>query len=227
VEGSTQADRWLAATWPVVRGGLPEPPARVLELGCGTLGGHVPRLRAAGYDALGVDPEAPDAEDYRRVEFERLEPIPERLDAVVASTSLHHVSDPAEVVDAVAAALAPGGRVIVIEWDWEAFDEPTARWCFRRLEPEGEHDWLRHHRDAWASSGLSWSDYLRSWAREHRIHPALELLRLLDERFRTQPPVRGAYFFADLAATTEEEEREAIAAGEIRATRVELVGHRR
>jgi hypothetical protein len=46
------ADRiWLAASWPFVRGQLPPPPARVIELGCGSLGGHVPALLRAGYDA--------------------------------------------------------------------------------------------------------------------------------------------------------------------------------
>jgi hypothetical protein len=42
-----------------------------------------------------------------------------------------------------------------------------------------------------------------------------------------KPPVWGAYFFADLVATSEAGEREAIAAGEIRATRVDVVGDRR
>jgi 2-polyprenyl-3-methyl-5-hydroxy-6-metoxy-1,4-benzoquinol methylase len=40
--------------------GLPAPPARVLEIGCGPLGGFVPMLRASGYDATGVDPRAPE-----------------------------------------------------------------------------------------------------------------------------------------------------------------------
>jgi hypothetical protein len=50
---------------------LPAAPARVIELGCGPLGGFVPMLRSSGYDALGVDPQAPDEAGYRRVEFER------------------------------------------------------------------------------------------------------------------------------------------------------------
>jgi SAM-dependent methyltransferase len=222
----TQAERWFAATWPVVRGALPEPPARVVELGCGTLGGHVPMLRAAGYDALGVDPEAPDGDEYRQVEFERLDDPPIGVAAVVASTSLHHVEDPGEVLDGIVQALAPGGRVIVVEWDWEAFDEPTAEWCFRRLGPEGDDDWLHRHRDAWADSGASWDEYLRGWAQEHRIHPARELLGMLDARFRLDPPVRGPYFFADLPETSEDDETTSIRAGEIRATRVEVVGRR-
>jgi len=222
----TGTERWLAATWPVVRDALPAPPARVVELGCGTLGGHVPVLRAAGYDALGVDPEAPEGPEYRRVEFERLEDPPRETAAIVASASLHHVEDPGEVLDAMGRALAPGGRVIVVEWDWEAFDRPTADWCFRRLRPGGDGGWLRRHRDAWDASGASWDDYLRGWAREHRIHPARELLALLAERFRLDPPVRAPYFFADLDETTEDDETRAIEAGEIRAARVDVVGVR-
>jgi SAM-dependent methyltransferase len=219
----TGSERWLAATWPVVRDALPAPPARVVELGCGTLGGHVPLLREAGYDALGVDPEAPDGPEYRRVEFERLEDPPREAAAIVASASLHHVEDPRQVLDAMGRALAPGGRVIVVEWDWEAFDRTTADWCFGRLGP-GAGGWLRRHRDAWAASRTSWDDYLRGWAEEHRIHPARELLALLAERFRLDPPVRGPYFFADLEGTTEDDEARAIEGGEIRAARVDVVG---
>jgi SAM-dependent methyltransferase len=221
----TQPERWLGATWPVVRAALPAPPARVVELGCGRVGGHVPAMRAAGYDALGVDPEAPAGDEYRRIEFERLDERVEPLAAVVASTSLHHVADPAEVLDAIAHLLAPGGRVIVVEWDWVAFDEPTAEWCFERL-PAGEDGWLHHHRDAWASSGRPWSAYLRGWAEEHGIHAAGRLLDLLGERFRLGRPAYGPYFFADLAETEEADEQAAIDAGAIRSTRVQVVGQR-
>ena len=52
----TPGDRWLAATWPFVQRHLPAPPAQVIELGCGPLGGFVPMLRATGYDAVGDYP---------------------------------------------------------------------------------------------------------------------------------------------------------------------------
>ena len=69
----TSDERWLAAVWPFVRDRLPAPPGAVVEIGCGPLGGFVPMLRSAGYDATGVDPEAPDGPWYRQVEFERYE----------------------------------------------------------------------------------------------------------------------------------------------------------
>jgi SAM-dependent methyltransferase len=219
----TAAERWLAAVWPAVRGWLPAAPAQVVEIGCGPLGGFVPMLRSSGYDALGVDPKAPDDEHYRRVAFERAEPMQD-VDAVVASTSIHHVADPAEVLDRIAITLATEGRLVVVEWAWEEFDEATAAWCFQRLGPDEEAGWLHRRRDEWAASGESWSAYMRAWAEGERLHSAGTLLRLLDERFQRAHLAQGPYFFPDLARATEEDERAAIEAGQIRATRVDYVG---
>ena len=50
-------------------------------------------LRADGYDAVGIDPQAPDDAHYQPIEFERAE-LPHQIDAVIGSTSLHHVAHP-------------------------------------------------------------------------------------------------------------------------------------
>jgi SAM-dependent methyltransferase len=180
-------------------------------------------LNSSGYEAVGVDPQAPDEEEYRRVEFERAELFND-VDAVVASASLHHVLDPAQIIDRMASTLARRGKVVVVEWAWEAFDEPTADWCFRRLGPEEQAGWLHRRRDAWLASGQPWSVYLRAWAQKEGLHAVERLLRLLDERFKCEYLRHGAYFFPDLAETSEEDERAAIEAGQIRATRVDYVG---
>src|SRR3954454_13626231 len=122
-------DRWLTKLWPLVRTRLPEPPSRVIDIGCGPLGGFVPMLRADGYDAVGIDPQAPDEPHYQRIEFERAE-LPLQVDAVVASSSLHHVADPADVIDRITTTVRAGGAVVIVEWAWEKFDERTAKWCF-------------------------------------------------------------------------------------------------
>ena len=217
------AETWLAAIWPVVRAQLPAAPARVIELGCGSLGGFVPRLRSSGYDAVGVDPKAPEEAGYHRVEFEHAE-LPAEADALVASASLHHVADPAEVLDRVAATLAPGGTLVVVEWAWEDFDQPTAEWCFGRLG--SEEGWVRRRRDGWLGSGDPWTTYFQGWAREEGLHSAETLLRLLDERFERRQLSRGPFVFADLEATSPEDEQRAIDEGEIRATRVDYAGLR-
>jgi SAM-dependent methyltransferase len=225
----TLDERWLAEVWPFVRAWLPSPPATVLDIGCGPLGGFVPALLADGYDAVGVDPEAPEAPDYHRIEFERYRP-PRSVDAVVASASLHHVADLGEVLDRVGAALAPGGTLVVVEWAWERFDEATARWCFARLAPPApgtEPGWLRHRRDEWAASGRSWEESLRAWATQEGLHTSEEIVRELDARFDRRSCALGPYFFADLAGTTEADEQAAIGAGLIQALGIRYVGRRR
>src|SRR5262245_9254062 len=162
----TSDERWLAAMWKFVRAWLPPAPASVLEVGCGPLGGFVPALLGAGYEAVGVDPEAPDAPGYHRVQFEQYRP-PRPVDCVVACTSLHHVGDLDVVLDQVGAALVPDGAVVVVEWAWEHFDEATARWCFARLaplDPSSEPTWLHRRREDWAAAGQPWDACCRDWA---------------------------------------------------------------
>jgi len=215
------AEHWLDAVWPVVHGLLPSAPARVLELGCGPLGGFVPRLRSTGYDALGIDPKAPEGDDYRQVAFEDAEPGV--ADALVASLSLHHVADPALVVERIAGSLVPGGTVVVVEWDWEALDDGSAQWAFERLPDDGEPGWLHRRRDEWAASGESWEVFFRGWAEGHGLHPAGTLVRALDARFDRTHAAVGPYLFVELDAT-EEDERAAVEAGLIRPARVDYAG---
>jgi SAM-dependent methyltransferase len=219
----TSGEGWLATLWPLIRAHLPAPPAHVVDVGCGPLGGFVPFLRSSGYEATGVDPEAPDAADYQRIEFEQLQ-LPQRVDALIASTSLHHVTDPAEVIDQFTTTLTSDGTLVVVEWAWEKFDEPTARWCFQRLGQDNEANWLRRLRDKWTTSDQGWQTYLGDWATRDGLHRGEALLRLLDERFKPLHLTRGPYFFPDLFDTTDADEQAAIEAEEIRATRIDWVG---
>jgi len=217
--------------WPFVQSWLPASPARVVEIGCGPLGGFVPMLRAAGYDAAGVDPQAPDGRCYHRVEFERYEPHGP-AGAVVACTSLHHVADIGDVLNGVLAALAVGGSLVVIEWAREHFDEATARWCFDRLlepalpAPAGDPGWLQQRYDQWQASGLPWAYYCRAWAEREGLHSGQDIIGELDARFDRQLLAYGPYFFPDLGIS-EADEQEAIDAGEIQANRIAYVGRRR
>ena len=217
----TPEERWLAAVWPFVRDWLPAPPAAVVEIGCGPLGGFVPMLRSAGYDASGIDPEAPEGPWYHRVEFEQHE-MPGPAAAVVACTSLHHVADVGEVLRLAGSALTGGGTMVVVEWARERFDDATAWWCFDRLPaPSEEHNWLRHRRDEWQASGLPWESYCRAWAAEEGLHAGEDIVAELDARFDRRFLGTGPYYFPDLA-----DEQAAIDTGEIQPNRIAYVGRR-
>jgi SAM-dependent methyltransferase len=219
----TRHERWLASAWTLVSANLPPSPATVVELGCGSLGGFVPMLRAAGYDAVGVDPEAPDGEGYRQVGFEQFSPDTP-VDAVVASLSLHHVADLGAALDRVVGMLNPAGTVVVLEWAWERFDEATARWCFERLPPaDDEPDWLHRHEQEWRESGQPWESYLTSWA-DHDMHTGDTVLGELADRFDRILLEQGPLYFASLDGVTEADEMAAIEAGLIQAGQVRFVG---
>ena len=184
-------------------------------------------LRSAGYDAAGVDPEAPEGPWYHRVGFEQCE-MPGPARAVVACTSLHHVVDLGEVLNRARALLVAGGSLVVVEWARESFDEATARWCFDRLpQPSEEPGWLQQRHDQWRASGLPWADYCRAWAQEEGLHTGQDIVGELDARFDSQMLDYGPYFFPDLAGISEDDEQAAIDAGDIQANRIAYVGQRR
>jgi SAM-dependent methyltransferase len=223
----TPDERWRAAVWPFVRGSLPAAPARVVEVGCGPLGGFVPMLEPAGYQATGVDPEAPPGPAYRQVEFEHYD-VPGPVDAVVACTSLHHVADLGVVLDLVQGALVPGGVAVIVEWARERFDEATARWCFGRLPtPAADPGWLHRRCAEWRESGQDWDSYLRSWVQAEGLHAGQDILDELNARFDGRPATYGPYFFPELADTSEADEQAVIDSGLIQAGRIEYVGRRR
>ena len=220
---------WLCAMWPFVRDHLPPAPATVLELGCGAAGGFVPALLGDGYDAVGVDPQAPDAPGFHRIEFERYEP-PLPVEAVVASNSLHHVGDLGEVAGRIHEALRPDGVLVVMEWGWERFDAATARWCFDRLADAdaGDHpSWLSRRRDDWAASGRPWDDYFPAWAANHGLHAGHAVGAALDARLHRRSHADGPYFFPELAGVTYADEEAAIEAGQIRPAGIRYIGARR
>ncbi|MGW5557824.1 class I SAM-dependent methyltransferase [Micromonospora sp. NPDC003944] len=220
---TSSGQRWLDARWSFVRAHLPPAPARVLEIGCGPAGGFVQAMRQHGYDAEGVDPAAPSGPGYHRTEFEEHQ-LSEPVDVVVACTSLHHVTDLDDVLDRVAAALTPGGVLIVVEWAYERFDEVTARWSFDRLPDDGERGWLHSHHEQWLTSGQPWHDYLEGWAGREGLHRGDAISRALQARFHSRLLSHAPYFFPDLHPVSEADEQAAIDACRIRATGIHYVG---
>jgi SAM-dependent methyltransferase len=142
---------------------LPQPPGRVLEVGCGREGGIAPDLAGAGYEVLAIDPWAPEGPLYRQVTLAELDD-PGPFAAVVASRVLHHLHPLGPALEKLA-GLAP--LLLVDEFAWERIDGPTRQWYegqHRALaaagqEPPGPRDlgrWLKEHDDLHPSGVLLW-----------------------------------------------------------------------
>ena len=185
------------------------PPARVLEVGCGTTGELAEGLAAASYDVLAVDPEAPEGRIFRRVSLEALDD-PGPFDAVVASRSLHHIHDLTGAVDKIA-SLTP--LLVLEDFGWDLLDEPTLRWYgeqSRALRAAGHDPEKLGSREEWEAehAGLHGYEAMRT-----------ELDRRFDERFFARTP----YLYRYLRGA-EELERRLIEEGAIRALGFRYVG---
>lgn len=108
---------------------LPEPPARLLEVGCGQ-GELTTTLAVAGYEIVGIDPAAPPGELFRPLLLEDLEETGEPFDAIVAGRALHHVRDLGEGLDKIVRLLRNEGLLVLEEFAWDRMDEPTLEWLY-------------------------------------------------------------------------------------------------
>jgi SAM-dependent methyltransferase len=195
-----------------VRANLPEPPARVLEVGAGA--GRLARaLRAIGYDVVAIDPGSDD-EEVRAVALADLDEPAGSFRAAIAVVSLHHVDPLEESCRRLGDVVEPGGTLVVDEFDVGAFDLGAAAW------------WLEQR----AAIGEPQPETAEELVAEHRehLHPLERIVAALEPHFELGPPLRGAWLHRwNLGDSLRAVEEEAIARGLLRATGARLVGRRR
>jgi SAM-dependent methyltransferase len=169
---------------------------RILEVGCGR-GEVARRLGAAGFRITAIDLQLPDPSPATNVTFlERdfLRFDAEPFDAIVFTSSLHHISPIASAVDRAHRLLGPAGLLVADDFDLDAPNAATLRWYYdvqellaaaeifprERVDPPG-------------------SDVLRRWRIAHTHEPPLstgvEMRRAIAERFDLRDVHGAAYLY--------------------------------
>jgi len=127
--------------WRLIAEALPSPPARVLDVGCGT-GAISLEVARAGHDVTAIDPDPSAIEIAERSNHDSR---PGRLsyhegdvatwvadaaafDVVVSSRVLHHVPEPAAALERIHRWLRPGGLFVCVDFLHDRFDRRDAQW---------------------------------------------------------------------------------------------------
>jgi len=195
-----------------VRANLPEPPARLLEVGAGA-GGLARALRAAGYDVVAIDRE-PKSDDVRAVALADLEEPAGSFAAAVAVVSLHHVDPLEESCRRLGEVVEAGGTLVLDEFDVGSFDLAAAAWWLEQRHAIGEPQ-------------PQTAEELVSEHREH-LHHLERILAALEPQFELGPPLRGPWLHRwKLGESFRGVEEEAIARGDLPATGARVIGRRR
>ena len=195
-----------------VRAVLPEPPARVLEIGAGG-GALAARLSSVGYHVVAIDP-APGAAHVQPIALHELDAADGAFDAAMAVLSLHHVEPLRASLANLARMLRPGGRAAIDEFDVARFDARAARWLLTQR----------------AAAGHDAHESPEAIVEAHRahLHPLSHITDELAAHFTLGLPVPGVYLYRwelDPALRTVEERL--IADGSLPATGARLVASRR
>jgi hypothetical protein len=186
---------------------LPRPGASVLEVGCGA-GALTRALSGAGYQIVGIDPEAPDGPMFRSERVEDHQGGP--YGAVVAARSLHHVDD-LEAVVARVASLAP--VLVLAEFGWECFDQPTSAWY------EGQRERLiREGREPGGPPASLWRE------QHDHLHTLGSIRSALAHHFKERSALATPYLSYYLGLNSDRDEAAAIAAAKIAALGFRYVG---
>jgi len=196
-----------------VRTWLPQPPARVLEVGCGR-GELAQAISQLGFTVVAIDPDPPEGELFQAVVLEEFAD-PDPFDTVVANRSLHHIADLSGALDKIGRLLRPEGRLILREHAWDRLDERTARW------------YLEQRASAAPDPPHSLESCLSDWEDDHAgLHGYAAMRQGLDRRFSERFFDWTPYLHGELEGVTEQEEQVLIDAGTIQATGFRYVGER-
>lgn len=188
---------------------------RVLEVGCGD-GALARHLADGGLEVTALDLELTDRTAHHGVklvegDFFAFEGA--GFDAVLFTSSLHHLVPLGDALDRAHAALNPGGTLLAEEFAVEAPDESTARWYYGMqalLAGQGMVRAHAHHHGDEVSAAHHDPEAppLARWKAEHEHdppqHTGKEMLDAITARFADVRHATGPYLYRAIAASLPE-----------------------
>jgi len=168
----------------------------VLEVGCGR-GDVARRLGGTGLRVTAIDVKLSDPTPAPNVEFVERDFLHfdgGPFDAIVFTSSLHHISPISGAVDRSYRLLARGGLLVADDFDLDAPNAATLRWYYDVQELLAAADAFPRERvDA------PGSDVLQRWRAAHSneppLHTGVQMRRAIAERFDLRDVHGAAYLY--------------------------------
>ena len=197
----TPRDLILGQTWAFVASRL-RGAKRILEVGCGD-GALARHLANGGLEVTALDLEILDRAAHRGVRFVEQDFLAfdeGGFDALLFTSSLHHIAPLDDALERAFAALNPGGVLLADDFAVEAPDESTARWYYGMqslLAGQGMISAEHVHGDSEAPP-------IERWREEHRheppLHTAEQMLAAITARFADVQQTTGPYLYRYIAS---------------------------
>jgi len=169
---------------------------RILEVGCGR-GEVARRLGAAGFWVTAIDLRLPEAVPSANVTFlegDFLRFDSEPFDAIVFTSSLHHISPLEVAIDRAHHLLGPAGLLVADEFDLAAPNTATLRWYYDVQELLAAADLFpREHVDPPGTNVLQ--RWRTAHAHEPPLHTGVAMRRAIAERFDLRDVHGAAYLY--------------------------------
>jgi SAM-dependent methyltransferase len=190
---------------------------RVLEVGCGA-GELARRLGAGGFQVTAIDvkldgPAPAPGVTWVQADFRDFDDRP--FDAVLFTRSLHHIDPLDAAMERAARLVAPGGLLVLDEFDRLAADLVTARWYYELQELLAALGLYSHDHPRGVDA-----DPTETWRAEHDHDPPLhtgdQMLAAVDRHFTRLETQRGPYLYRTIAHRLEASESGGEAAGRAR-----------
>lgn len=191
-------------------------PADLLEIGCGE--GHLLlSLAERGYAVVGLEA------DLEIVARAQAKGVPVVLatwpdfssapaDAIIFTRSLHHIEQLDPAVEAAAAALKPGGSLLVEEFAFDAPDEATIEWFVETCRSEAGLVLIDYGKDEVMKGLLSSRDPVAAWkaSHDHDLHTIKAMTETVARHFGTGDVFEVPYLYRYLASVLPDDEEEAV-----------------
>jgi len=173
----------------------------IIEVGCGA--GHVAsELSMLGYKVIGIDADKEAISQARRLNVSVVratwpEINVEKMDAVVFTRSLHHISPLPEAVSKALDVLMPGGTVLIEDFAFDEIDAAAMEWFLKIVRSRRGQSIISTRSNEFVSSLLNANDAMDAWHQDHDhdLHTADEMTRAMRDVFRIRDIQRVPYLY--------------------------------